>query len=60
MDNLIIVLAFFLVRHAMNMTFPKRGRKATKCDTLLLGSLPMSKAFNAMTAYFNQKKNDLK
>ncbi|WP_294963399.1 hypothetical protein [uncultured Flavobacterium sp.] len=60
MDTLIIVLAFLLIRYAMNMAFLKRGRKATKCDTLLLGSLPMSKAFTAMTAYFNQKKNLLK
>lgn len=56
MDTLIIVLAFFLIRHSMNMAFPKRGRKATKCDTLLIGSLPLSKAFKVITAYYKRNK----
>lgn len=59
MNNLMIVLAFCLIIHAMNMAFPTRAERAVKCDTKLLRALFISKAFKAITAYFKQKKKHL-
>jgi len=60
MNNLIIVLAFCVIIHAMNMAFPTRAERATECDTKLLAALFISKAFKAVTAYFKHKKNHVK
>jgi hypothetical protein len=49
-------LVFILIMTSMFMAFPERARKATKCLTRLASALFISKAFQAMTTYFNQKK----
>lgn len=40
----------------MYMAFPERAGKATKCLTQLVGALFISKAFQAMIAYFKVKQ----
>jgi len=60
MNDLLIVLAFCLIIRAMSMAFPTRAEKATKCETKLINALCISKAFEAIIAYFKQKKNHLK
>lgn len=56
MDNFTIFLGFVLVITSMFMAFPERARKATKCLVQLVGALFISKAFQAMIAYFKEKQ----
>ena len=63
MNNFTMFLGFVLAIHSMNMLFPERGKKSTQCLIQLVGALFISKAFQAMIAFFNrkkQKKNNLK
>ena len=56
MSDFTYFLGFILLITSMFMAFPERGRKATKCLIQLVGALAISKAFQAMTSYFNRKK----
>lgn len=48
-------LVFILIMTSLFMAFPERAKKATRCLIQLVGALFISKAFQAMTAYFNRK-----
>ena len=56
MNNFTIFLGFVLIINSMYMAFPERAGKATKCLTQLVGALFISKAFQAMIAYFKVKQ----
>jgi hypothetical protein len=56
MNNFTFFLGFILIITSMFMAFPERARKATKCLIQLVGALFISKAFQAITAYFNRNK----
>jgi ABC-type enterochelin transport system permease subunit len=55
MNNFTIFLVFILIMTSMFMAFPDRASKATKCLIQLVGALFISKAFQAITTYFNRK-----
>ena len=56
MNNFAIFLGFVLVMTSMFMAFPERAKKATKCLIQLVGALFISRAFQAITAYFKRNK----
>lgn len=55
MNNFAMFLLFILILTVLFMAFPQRGRKATRCLIQLIGALFISKAFQAIIAYFKGK-----
>lgn len=56
MNNLSMILVFFLVLTLMFMAYPNRAITATKCLTALLRNFALNKFFEALIVYFNNRK----
>jgi hypothetical protein len=56
MNNLAMILVFFLALTIMFMSFPQRAEKASKSLSLLMKSFSLSKFFDALIQYFKRGK----